>query len=157
MNPLRPVAIWIGGLSWLPRYSKYIVAADMFLRRVSGGRFRVLALASLPEMLLTVAGRKSGIERTTPLLCVPFEGGWYVVGSNWGAPKPPVWALNLAGAQQARVTFKRHEHQVVPRRLEGAERAAAWQVCLRTWPNYAKYATRTDRELALFELTPVAA
>ena len=155
MNPLRPLAIWIGGRAWLPGYAKHIVAFDMMLRRGSRGRGGLPALGSLPGMLLAVAGRRGGSERTKPLLCVPFDGGWYVVGSNWGAPKPPVWALNLASAERARVTYRRREHEVVPRRLEGEERAAAWQVCVRTWPNYDKYALRTDRELALFELRPV--
>jgi len=73
MNPLRPLAIWIGGRAWLPGYAKHIVAFDMMLRRVSRGRVRLLALGSLPEMLLTVAGRRGGIERTTPPLCVPVD------------------------------------------------------------------------------------
>ena len=104
--------------------------------------------------MLTVPGRKSGIPRSTPLLCVPHEDGWLVAGSNWGAPKPPAWVGNLDAADRATVTFRGRPTAVTPRRVEGAERAAYWQVMLETWPNYAKYAERTDREIPVFLLRP---
>ena len=91
MNPLRPVAIRIGRVSWLPRYLRHIVALDKAVHRVSRGRFGLLALAGLPQLMLTVPGRRSGIPRTTPLLCVPHEGALLVAGSNWGAPNLPAW------------------------------------------------------------------
>jgi len=56
---------------------------------------RLLAFAGLPQVMLTVRGRKSGIPRSTPLLCTPYDGSFLVAGSNWGAPKLPVWVLNL--------------------------------------------------------------
>jgi hypothetical protein len=90
-NPIRVLAIWLGGRAWLPRFAPYIVKLDMFLRKLTRGRFTLLTLSGLPELFLTVPGRKSGIPRTTPLLCVPHEGGWLIAGSNWGQPKPPMW------------------------------------------------------------------
>ena len=37
---------------------------------------RIGAISWMPNLALTVPGRKSGIPRTTPLLCVPHDGGW---------------------------------------------------------------------------------
>ncbi len=45
---------------------------------------------------------------------------------------------------------------VVPRKLEGDERATAWSTMVDVWPNYALYVERTARTIEVFELTPVA-
>lgn len=155
MNPMRPVAIRIGRLSWLPRFLPVIVNLDMFLRKVTRGRVSLLSFAGLPELFLTVPGRKSGIPRTTPLLCAPHEGGWIIAGSNWGQPKPPIWVLNLEAAETATVEFRGKDHTVAPKLVSGEERAELWQVLVKTWPNYDVYAGKVDREIKVFRLTPV--
>ena len=154
MNPVRWLAIRIGRQPWLHKYAKVIVGTDVLIQRLTRGRFNLLTLAGLPEVTLTVRGRKSGEPRTTPLLCVPHDGGWLVAGTNWGGPKMPGWVHNLGDADQASVVFKGRTSTVTPRRVAGAERAEKWQVMLRTWPNYAKYAERTDREIPVFFLDP---
>ncbi|GAB2869185.1 nitroreductase/quinone reductase family protein [Nocardioides pacificus] len=157
MNPLRPAAIALGRQPWLPRYLPVIVRVDQTMRRVSRGRFTLLTFASLPELFLTVPGRKSGIARTTPLLCVPDQGSWLVAGSNWGAPKPPVWVANLRAVIEAGDTavieFKGREVGVRAEELSGPERSEAWAVMVETWPNYRTYATRTERLIPVFRLT----
>jgi deazaflavin-dependent oxidoreductase (nitroreductase family) len=155
-NPIRPVAIWLGGRSWMPQFLPIIVRLDMFIRRLTGGRISLLTFAGLPELFLTVVGRKSGLPRTTPLLCVPHEGGWLVAGSNWGGPKAPAWVFNLADAETATVEFKGRETTVTATRVEGAERERLWRVMNQTWPNYDSYAVRTEREIQVFRLTPMS-
>ena len=58
----------------------------------------VLDIAGLPNLNLTVKGRKSGIERTTPLLCVPDGDTILIAGSYFGGPKMPLWVGNLRAA-----------------------------------------------------------
>lgn len=154
MNPFRPIAIRIGALPWLPRYSRPIIAVDNTIQRVTRGKFTLLKIAGLPSLALTVRGRKTGEPHTTPLLCVPHDGGWLVVGSNWGHPRPPVWALNLSEADEAVVLFEGHRIPVSVRVADGDERERLWPVLLKTWPNYDLYARRTDRTLPVFVLTP---
>ncbi|HET7533799.1 MAG TPA: nitroreductase family deazaflavin-dependent oxidoreductase [Nocardioidaceae bacterium] len=154
MNILTPVAIRVGRLSWLPRYLKQIVALDKAIHRVSRGRFGLLAIAGLPQVMLTVRGRKSGIPRSTPLLCTPYDGSFLVAGSNWGAPKLPVWVLNLRADPDAEVLHKGRSLPVHAREVTGEERDRLWQVMVRTWPNYERYAERTDRVIPVFVLAP---
>lgn len=154
MNFLTPVAIRVGRTSWLPRYLKQIVAVDKAIHRLSRGRFGLLAIAGLPQVMLTVRGRKSGVPRTTPLLCTPHEGAFLVAGSNWGAPKLPVWVLNLRANPDAEVLHKGRHIPVRAREVTGAEREQLWEVLVAGWPNYEKYAERTDRVIPIFELTP---
>lgn len=151
---VRPLAILLGGQPWLPRINKQIVGFDKLLQRVTRGRVALVQLAGLTGLMLTVHGAKSGIPRSTPLLCVPHEGGWLVAGSNWGHPKPPMWVGNLSAADEATVDFEAKTYDVVPQEATGEERDELWAVMNRTWPNYAKYATRTDRTIRVFRLVP---
>jgi deazaflavin-dependent oxidoreductase (nitroreductase family) len=154
MNPMTRLAIVLGRQPWMPRLLPQIVWLDQTIHRLTRGRFSLLSLAGLPELFLTVRGRKSGEPRTTPLLCVPHNGSFLVAGSNWGAPKLPIWVLNLRDAGQAVVDFKGHKTHVSARQADGDERARLWAVMNRTWPNYDHYASRTDREIPVFVLTP---
>lgn len=155
MNPLRMLAIWLGGRPWLPRVGgRWIPKLDRFLRRLTRGRLTLLTLAGIPELFLIVPGRKSGILRTTPLLCVPEgDAGWLVAGSNWGQPKSPAWLGNLLAADSAEVEYRGRRTVCEPTLLTGDERAEAWADMLKVWPNYAKYAERTEREIAVVRLS----
>ena len=155
MGLFTPLAIRIGGISWLPRFLPQITAIDMFLQRITGGRLSLLRLAGLPSMVLTVAGRKTGQPRSTPMLCVPYRNGFLVAGSNFGGPKAPTWVLNVRAADRVGIVVDGHAQEAVPHEVEGDERAAAWEHMLRTWPNYAKYAERTARLIPVFWLAPL--
>lgn len=52
-----------------------------------------------PNILLVVRGRRTGMERTTPVAMLDFDGHWYVQAS-YGAPG---WARNLRAAGAATV------------------------------------------------------
>jgi deazaflavin-dependent oxidoreductase (nitroreductase family) len=152
MGLLTPVAVRIGAISWMPKLLPQIVWMDKNLQKVTKGRLSLLDLAGLPNLTLTVPGRKSGIPRSTPLLCVPYRRGWLVAGSYFGGPKTPIWVANLRATERAQIRFAREQIDVSWTELEGAERAAAWQSMLEVWPNYAKYEERTDRVIPVFLL-----
>ena len=124
------------------------------LQRVSRGRVTIMLATGLHELVLQVPGRRSGVLRTTPLLTVPHDGGWLIVGSNWGAAEPPDWAANLRAAQDPTITYRGRTIAVDAREPTGPERDELWAVAVAGWPNYEKYAERTGRELPLFRLTP---
>jgi deazaflavin-dependent oxidoreductase (nitroreductase family) len=152
MGLLTPLAIRIGAIPWMPKLLPQVVWLDRNLHRVSGGRVTVLDIAGLPNLNLTVVGRKSGLERTTPLLCVPDQGTWLIAGSYFGGPKMPVWVGNLRAAGEATIEVDKQKIPVVATEVEGADRAVAWQTMIKTWPNYAKYEERTDRLIPVFRL-----
>lgn len=154
MGLFTPVAVALGSRSWMPRFLPQITWLDKQLQRTTRGRVGFVDLAGLPGLTLTVAGRKSGIPRSTPLLCVPYGAGWLVAGSSFGAPKPPVWAANLRSAETVTVRYRRRESTATWRELEGEERARAWAAMNVIWPNYQRYADRTDRVIPVFLLTP---
>ena len=154
MGLLTPLAIRIGAIPWMPKLLPQIVWVDTRIQRLTKGRTTILDVAGLPNLMLTVPGRKSGQPRSTPLLCVPYEGTYLIAGSYFGGPKQPVWVNNLEAATAAQVRVDGRSFDVTSRRLEGEERARAWQHMLKTWPNFAKYEERTDRTIKVFQLTP---
>ena len=125
-HPTRWLAVLLGGQPWLPRFGRQIVGLDQLLRRLTRGfAVTLLTFAGLPQVFLTVAGRRSGVARTTPLLCVPDRGSWLVAGTNWGGPKPPMWVANLRAADTAVVEFKARDTTVRADELTGADRDEA--------------------------------
>jgi deazaflavin-dependent oxidoreductase (nitroreductase family) len=157
MGLLTPVAIRLGGLSWMPRLLPQIVQADKLLQRGSGGRVTILDVAGLPNLMLTVVGRKSGLPRSNPLLCVPHGATVYIAGSYFGGPNEPLWVKNVEAHPEVTVRRNGVTTPMVARLLDGQDRAAAWTHMLKTWPNFAKYEERTERVIKLFALTPAAA
>jgi deazaflavin-dependent oxidoreductase (nitroreductase family) len=153
MGLLTPVAIRIGAIPWLPKLLPQIVWLDKLLHRVTRGRLTLLDMAGLPNLNLTVKGKTSGIERTTPLLCIPDGETVLIAGSYFGGPKMPLWVGNLrAAGGAARIEYARERFAVHATELTGDDRAAAWRHMLETWPNYAKYEERTDRTIPVFRL-----
>lgn len=154
MNPLRRAVIRLGAQPWLPRLAPVIVPADNALFRLTRGRVGLMSVTGLLHLTLTVVGRRSGQPRSVPLLGVPYGSGWLVAGSNWGQEAPPAWAANLVAARRCVITHRGWDTPMAARVAQGAERDALWSVMLRTWPNWAQYAERANREIQVFILTP---
>ena len=156
MGLLTPLAIRIGAIPWMPKLLPQVVWLDRNLHRVSGGRVTVLDIAGLPNLMLTVIGRKSGQPRSTTLLAVPRGESWLIAGSNFGGPKQPVWVVNIEANTDCQITVKGKTRDMRARRLEGEERDEAWEFMIGTWPNYRLYEQRTEtqRRIKVFELTP---
>lgn len=74
-------------------------------------------------LLLTVTGRKSGRERTTPLMYERDGDGLIVVASNGGMDWPPAWWLNLHAHPAAVVEIDGERRTTRAEQANPAERA----------------------------------
>jgi deazaflavin-dependent oxidoreductase (nitroreductase family) len=153
---LTPLAVRIGAIPWMPKLLPQVVWVDTRLQRATRGRYTLLDVAGLPNLTLTVPGRRSGVPRSTPLLCVPYEDTYLIAGSYFGGPKEPVWVANLEAAEAGDIRVDGRTVPVTARRVEGSERDRLWAHMQQTWPNFAKYEARTDRTIKVFQLTPNA-
>ncbi|MBD0321843.1 MAG: nitroreductase family deazaflavin-dependent oxidoreductase [Aldersonia sp.] len=125
------------------------------LYRRTNGRIGGRARGGTPVLLLTVRGRKTGVERTAPVSYFEHEGGYLVVGSAGGIAEDPQWFKNLAATDMARIRVKAEESTVNVRVLEGTERDAAWtRVVLAEAPSFADYERKSGRVLPIARLTP---
>lgn len=155
MGTLTPLAVKIGAISWMPKLLPQITWIDKKLQGATAGTWSVLRIAGLPNLMLTVVGRKSGIPRTTPLLYVPYGDDQLIAGSHFGGPKTPVWVANIRAADRVTVRIKGVSHVAAPREIGDDERAPLWDHMVATWPNFARYAERTDRTIPIFLLERV--
>lgn len=148
-----------------------VPALDRAVHRLTRGRV-LLSAQMLPGLVLTARGARSGLERRTPLACMPerpaagaapdavpgeaaggaTETGWILVGSNFGRTDHPAWTANLLARPDAVINWKGEDIPVTARLLTGEERAAVWRTALAFWPPYAAYQARVDREIRLFRI-----
>ncbi|MFW0790570.1 nitroreductase family deazaflavin-dependent oxidoreductase [Gordonia sp. CPCC 205333] len=152
MSFLTPLAIRVGSISWLPRFLPVIVRCDKAIQRVSRNRVALLDIAGLPNITLFVVGRKSGVRRSTRLLCAPVDGGWLVAGSYFGDHRTPAWVFNLRATDKAEVGVRGLVAEVAVAELAGADYDAGWQTLVGVWPNFTLYTTRTERKIPVFRL-----
>lgn len=105
-------------------------------------------------LLLNTTGRKSGQERTMPLIHRTDGDRYVVVASKGGAPDHPAWFENLRADPDVTVQVR---DQVVPVRAhvaEGEERDRLWSLMTEVWPDYDSYQQKTDREIPVVVLQP---
>ncbi|MFC6082970.1 nitroreductase/quinone reductase family protein [Sphaerisporangium aureirubrum] len=110
-------------------------------------------------LVLTSVGRKSGLERTTPVGYFPGgDDSWLIVASAAGAAGNPAWYHNLAAhPDKVRVEVGGRTVAVVAEQLHGAEREQAWEQITAAAPRFAQYQDKTDRELPIIRLVPRSA
>jgi deazaflavin-dependent oxidoreductase (nitroreductase family) len=107
-------------------------------------------------LVLTTIGRKSGVERQTPVGWFPGpDGSWVIVASAAGAARNPAWYYNLAAhPDQVWVELPGRKVAVTARQLRGGEREEAWRRITAAVPRFAAYQQATDRELPIIRLVP---
>lgn len=154
---LGPAVQKMSGTAWFAKNApRFVPKMDRFLHKVSGGRV-LLGQLLVPHLVLTTTGAVSGLQRETPLACLPeADGSWIVVGSNFGREKHPAWTGNLLKEPKAQVSFGGKVTPVAARLVsDEAERTELWPRLMQNWPNYDIYAERSGRELRIFRLVPV--
>lgn len=135
------------------RVIRFLVPLDGRLLRATNGKYTLFGPISMPELLLTTIGRKSGQKRVSPLSYVRDGDRALVLGSNFGQETHPAWSANLLAEPAASVTMGGIEIPVAATLLTGDERRRGMDKFL-AYPMYRAYLSRTDRELRLFALTP---
>jgi deazaflavin-dependent oxidoreductase (nitroreductase family) len=105
-------------------------------------------------LLLTTTGRRSGEERTTPLIYQRDGDDRYViVASQGGAPTHPGWYHNIADDPNVEVQVWGDRFPATASTAEGEERERLWKVMTATWPAYDDYQKKTDRQIPVVVLT----
>jgi deazaflavin-dependent oxidoreductase (nitroreductase family) len=159
MGLLTRLAVLLGRQPWLPELLPLLVRIDLALLRLTRGRVTLLSITGLPNLFLTVPGRRTGQLRTTPLLGIPYEGCFLIAGSNFGLSQTPGWVHNLRRVGRAEIRVGGRTQRVSVREVSGEERDHLYEVMTQTWPNYRRYAQRvrqtSGRTIGVFELRPL--
>lgn len=119
------------------------------------GTTESVGINGMAVVLLTMRGRRSGAVLKVPLMRVEAGGDYLAVGSKGGAPQHPQWVHNLRANPDITLQDARAVRDVRAREIvDAAERALWWERAVAAFPDYAQYATRTDRVIPLFVLEP---
>lgn len=111
---------------------------------------------NIPLVLLHNVGAKSGETRVNPLAYQQLDGAYALFGSMGGAPKNPAWFHNLVAHPKVTLEFGDRSEDVVARIATGEERARIWEKQKVDQPQFAEYEKKTDREIPVIVLEPVA-
>jgi deazaflavin-dependent oxidoreductase (nitroreductase family) len=106
-------------------------------------------------LLLTTTGRRSGEQRTTPLIYGRHGDDYLVVASKGGAPAPPAWYFNLTENPDVTVQVKGERFSARARTATAEEKPELWKTMTAEWPPYDEYQTKTDREIPVVVLERV--
>jgi len=123
------------------------------LHRASGGRLGK-TLRGGQVVFLTTTGRKTGKERTWPLVGIPHGDDWLVIASNGGEDAHPSWYLNLVAHPDVTLTVDGTTTTRTARVAEGAERTELWAKVVGEQPVFASYESKTDRQIPVVVLSP---
>ena len=108
-----------------------------------------------PVIILTSVGAKTGKLRKTALMKVEHDGDYAVVASRGGAPTNPVWYNNLVKNPHVELQDGPVKRDYLAREVFGDEKAVWWARAVETWPGYADYQKKTDRQIPVFVLEPM--
>jgi deazaflavin-dependent oxidoreductase (nitroreductase family) len=106
-------------------------------------------------LILTTTGRRSGDERSTPLIYQRHGDDYLVVASKGGSPEPPAWYLNLQAHPEVRVQVQGDRFAARARTARSDEKPELWQTMTAVWPAYDEYQRKTDREIPVVVLERV--
>ena len=110
---------------------------------------------TVPSLLLTTTGRKSGAKYLFPLFYGRAGDSYFVIASKGGAPQHPGWYRNILANPDVEIQVGTVKMRVRARTAKGEERSRLWSMGLEFWPPYAEYQLATTREIPVVVLDPV--
>jgi F420H(2)-dependent quinone reductase len=133
--------------------SPWDFVAEQVRRYEETGGKEANLLEGKPCVILTTRGRRTKKLRKTPLMRVEHDGEYAVVASMGGAPKHPVWFLNLRADPDVVLQDGGRVMELRARVASAEEKRAWWPHAVAAWPAYDDYQAATDRDIpvVLFE------
>jgi deazaflavin-dependent oxidoreductase (nitroreductase family) len=108
-----------------------------------------------PVVVITSVGARSGKLRKNPVMRVERDGTYVAVASKGGAPDNPEWYHNFVAHPEVDLQDGPVRKTYRARLVEGEEREQWWRLAVDSWPTYAEYQRKTDRQIPVFVLEPL--
>jgi len=138
---------------------EYVPSSEDWVREqverfeASGGtEATVLERTGDPIVVVTSVGAKSGKLRKNPVMRVERDGTYLAIASKGGSDDNPEWYHNFLAHPEVELQDGAEKHTYAVRLVTGADRVEWWDYAKHTWPTYAEYEKRTDREIPVFVL-----
>jgi deazaflavin-dependent oxidoreductase (nitroreductase family) len=105
-------------------------------------------------LILWTTGRRSGKQRTTPLIYGRHGNDYLLVASKGGTPENPDWYLNLEANPDVEIQVKGDRMRARARTATPEEKPELWSIMTKEWPDYDNYQTKTDRDIPVVVIEP---
>jgi deazaflavin-dependent oxidoreductase (nitroreductase family) len=117
--------------------------------RADGGK----SMGDRPLLLLTTVGRRSGEERTSPMMYVRTDDHLLVIASNNGADHDPLWFGNLIADPLVTVELPGDTFVARAVPLSGDDYEREWAAVKERFPFFAEHEKRAgDRRIPVVAL-----
>lgn len=133
--------------------TKAFTNTHIFLYRISKGKLGG-TLGNFPILLLTTTGRKSGLQRTTPVVYIHDGDAYLIVASAGGADQHPIWFLNLQNKPEAKIEVEGEINKVAVEITSDGERARLYERFKAQGDNFVQYEQNTKRPIPVIRLKP---
>jgi deazaflavin-dependent oxidoreductase (nitroreductase family) len=120
--------------------------------RADGGA----SMGGRPLLLLTTRGRRTGEERTSPMMYVraSTDDRLLVIASNAGAARHPLWYQNLVSTPEVTVEVPGSKFEAVATPLSGADYEREWSIIKEKFPFFAEHEEKAaGRQIPVVALT----
>jgi deazaflavin-dependent oxidoreductase (nitroreductase family) len=103
-------------------------------------------------LILTTTGRRTGEQRSSPLIFREHGEDYLVVASKGGTDDPPAWYLNLEANPRVQVQIKGETFAANARTATEEEKPELWRHMTEVWPDYDAYQQKTERVIPVVVL-----
>ncbi len=132
---------------------------DMVIEQFLAGEERIADTFDRDVLiLLETIGARTGVRRTSPVMCLPDGDRLLIVASKAGADTHPSWYHNLVA--NPTVHLRRWEdgalaeYDATATVLKGGERDRTWASIVSRATGFAAYQTKTERVIPVVALQP---
>jgi deazaflavin-dependent oxidoreductase (nitroreductase family) len=146
MGVYRRIIRWLGHRRWFTAFAvRFGARLDRIMYRATRGKLTATGSVA-PVLLLTTTGRRTGRERTTPVIYVQNGAGFVVSSEEFGQEKRrAAWPRNLDADPRAKVQIGSRVIECTARRLSEAEADRYWPRLVEVWPAHETYRERSGR------------
>ena len=140
---------------YVPSKAKWVRDQVEKYEATDGAEANTLRDTGYPIVVITSRGAKSGNLRKNPVMRVERDGIYVAIASKGGADDQPEWYYNFLAHPEVDLQDGSEKKTYRVDLVEGEERADLWQLAVDTWPTYASYQKKTERQIPVFKLTPI--
>ena len=142
-----------GTKEWDPSTSETKRVNELFMRALRENNGKVPGeLASLPGLIITTTGAKTGEKRAVPLAYQVIDGRLIIIASMAGADRNPPWFFNLVKNPAVVVEKDGETFSAIAVVTQGEDRNLLYQRVCDVLPTFKEYQARTLRVIPVVEL-----
>lgn len=130
---------------------RLLIKGHVWMYRSSRGK-RGGSINGMEVVLLTTRGRKSGAQRTVPVVRYVEGDQSYVIASMGGQPQHPAWFFNIEANPDVEVQIGADRWRARAEVLPQEQRAGIWPKITAAMPNFAGYQKKTSRVIPVVRL-----